>query len=126
MTGARSVAAGLAAEEAVLRHYLESGATLIARRWRGTRGEIDLILSADGTYLFVEVKQAPDHARAMAHLTPPQIGRILATALAFLATRPEGQAAEMRFDLATVDAAGRVRILEAAFTADDAPAGRSP
>lgn len=121
MSGARSVAAGLAAEEAVLRHYEDRGAEVVARRWHGPRGEIDLILAAGGTYVFVEVKQAPDHATAMAHLTPAQIGRILGTALAFLATRPEGLEADIRFDLATVDGAGRIAVLEAAFTADDAP-----
>ncbi|MCR9149748.1 MAG: YraN family protein [Rhodobacteraceae bacterium] len=123
MSGARSVAAGLAAEEAVARHYAARGAEVIARRWRGPRGEIDLIAAEEGGYVFVEVKQAPDHATAMAHLTAPQIGRILSTALAFLATRPEGQAAEMRFDLATVDGQGRVALLAGAFSADDAPAG---
>lgn len=122
MTGARSVAAGLAAEEAVARHYAARGATILARRWRGPRGEIDLILAEGAGYVFVEVKQAPDADRAVAHLTRAQIGRILATALAFLATRPEGLAAEMRFDLATVDGQGRVAILPAAFSADDAPA----
>jgi putative endonuclease len=123
MTGARSVAAGLAAEEAVARHYAARGATLLARRWRGPRGEIDLILAEGAAYVFVEVKQAPDAARAMAHLSRPQIGRILSTALAFLATRPEGQDAGMRFDLATVDGQGRIAILPAAFGADDAPEG---
>lgn len=121
MTGARSVAAGLAAEEAVARAYADRGAEILARRWRGPRGEIDLILAEGAAYVFVEVKQAPDAARATAHLTRPQIGRILSTALAFLATRPEGQGAEMRFDLATVDGQGRIAILPAAFTADDAP-----
>lgn len=121
MTGARSVAAGLAAEEAVARAYAARGAEILARRWRGPRGEIDLILAEGTAYVFVEVKQAPDTARAATHLTRPQIGRILATAQAFLATRPEGQDAEMRFDLATVDGQGRIAILPAAFGADDAP-----
>lgn len=123
MTGARSVAAGLAAEEAVARAYAARGAEILARRWRGPRGEIDLILAEGAAYVFVEVKQAPDAARATAHLTRPQIGRILSTAQAFLATRPEGQDAEMRFDLATVDGQGRIAILPAAFSADDAPGG---
>ncbi|MEM7237909.1 MAG: YraN family protein [Pseudomonadota bacterium] len=48
--------AGLAAEEAVARHYEAKGATILERRLRTPEGEIDLIAEQGEMIIFVEVK----------------------------------------------------------------------
>lgn len=117
MSGYRSYRAGLAAEEAVARQYAAAGAEVAARRWRGTAGEIDLVLRHRGTVVFVEVKQSKTHAQAAEHLGPRQMGRIYAAASEFLADEPAGQNSDARFDVALVDQAGRIDVIENAFAA---------
>ncbi|MEZ5887660.1 MAG: YraN family protein [Paracoccaceae bacterium] len=117
MTGAASHYGGHAAEEQVERHYITRGAQPAARNWRGSRGEIDLILREGARVVFVEVKQAGTIAYAAERLGPAQIGRILGAASEFLAGEPAGQDTEVRFDLALVDGQGRIEIIANAFGA---------
>jgi putative endonuclease len=117
MSGARSYHAGLAAENQVEQFYARSGRAVCARRWRGSAGEIDLIARNGAEVIFIEVKQSATHALAAEHLTPRQMARIYASAAEFLAGEPAGQMTESRFDVALVDAAGRIEILENAFAA---------
>ena len=83
--------AGLAAEDSVSQLYDRSGRPIIARRWRGSVGEIDL--------------------------TARQAQRIMATASEFVGGEPRGQLTDIRFDVALVDAAGRIEIIENALAA---------
>ena len=115
--GARNFAAGLAAEEAVVRHYEARGAPVAERRWRGGGAEIDLIAREGGTVVFVEVKRAATHARAAESLRPAQMARLMAAAAAFLADEPCGQDSPARFDVALVDGTGAVEVLENALGA---------
>ena len=62
--------------------------------------------------MFVEVKFSETLSRAAQMLGPRQIARLPASAQDFVAGEPSGQDTEMRFDLALVDAAGRVEIVE--------------
>ena len=117
MSGLVSHRAGLAAEAAVARLYERSGRGIAATRWRGTGGEIDLIARDGDGVIFIEVKQSATHALAAEHLTPRQMARIYASASEFLAGEPHGQGTESRFDVALVDAVGRIEILENAFAA---------
>ena len=117
MSGARSYHAGLAAESIVVQHYERSGRAICARRWRGTAGEIDLIARDGAEVIFIEVKQSKTHARAAEHLTPRQMARIYGAASEFIGNEPTGQRTAVRFDVALVDALGRVEILENAFAA---------
>jgi putative endonuclease len=112
MSGLVSYNAGLAAEGAVAAHYAGRGLPEAGRRWRGTVGEIDLIVRDGAGIVFVEVKKARDFARAAERLTRRQAERIWATASEFLAGEPKGQGTDVRLDLALVDAVGRVRIVE--------------
>lgn len=112
MSGAVSYHAGLAAEGAVAAHYGRLGLPVIGRRWRGAGGEIDLILRDGAGVIFVEVKKARDFARAAERLGRAQLMRIWATAEEFLGGQPRGQLTAARLDLALVDGAGRVRIVE--------------
>lgn len=108
---------GLAAEDQVSRLYDRSGRPVIARRWRGSIGEIDLIAREGATIVFIEVKKSSSHALAAEHLTWSQQQRIMATASEFVGGEPLGQNTDIRFDVALVDAMGRIEIIENALAA---------
>jgi len=109
--------AGLAAEGAVARHYTASGRPIAAIRWRGSAGELDLVAREGNVVVFIEVKKSSSHARAAERLTQRQMARIYGAASEFLASEPAGQMTESRFDVALVDAMGRIEIVENAFAA---------
>ena len=109
--------AGLAAEDSVAAAYTRAGHRVVARRWRGSAGEIDLIAQDGDGFVFVEVKQSHSHAEAAEHVSRAQIQRIFGTAIEFVATAPRGQLTDMRFDVALVDGTGRIQVLENALAA---------
>ncbi len=115
LTGACGFHAGLAAEASVAAHYLREGLAVVARRWRGRAGEIDVIAQDGDELVFIEVKKSRDFASAAARLGPRQIGRILDAAAEFLGTQPLGQSTPVRFDVALVDRHGRIEVLENAL-----------
>jgi putative endonuclease len=117
MSGLVSYHAGLAAEGMVARHYLDSGRTIAAQRWRGQGGEIDLVARDGAQVIFIEVKKSDTHARAAEALSARQMARIYSAAEEFLGGEPLGQLTEARFDVALVDAMGRIEVLENAFAA---------
>lgn len=107
--------AGAAAEEAVARDYLDKGLRLIARRWRGMGGEIDLIFGAGPVRVFVEVKKSKTHATATRRIGARQRKRIFSAAEEFLVGEPAGLLTESRFDVALVNALGEIDVLENAL-----------
>ena len=107
--------AGLAAEAAVARKYQEMGIAIIAQRWRGQTGEIDLIGRLGEEVIFVEVKQSRTHDHAASHLSRAQVARIFSTVDEFLGGEPKGLLTDVRIDLALVDGQGRIKVLENAF-----------
>ncbi|UYV36170.1 YraN family protein [Rhodobacteraceae bacterium D3-12] len=113
--GKRAYCAGIAAEEQVASDYLRRGFSEVGRRWRGQRGEIDLVMRTGDALVFVEVKQSKTFDRAAESLSARQIERICGAAEEFLGSMPLGQLTEMRFDAALVDGTGAIRILENAF-----------
>lgn len=117
MKQARNHHAGLAAEDSVLRGYLAAGYAMLARRFRGARGEIDLILKHGEDVIFVEVKKSRSFDAALMRLGAAQIARICDTANEFLGTQPKGLLTEARFDVALVNSYGEVRIMENALMA---------
>ncbi|WP_299816500.1 YraN family protein [uncultured Jannaschia sp.] len=117
MSGAVSYHAGLAAEEIVARQYEGEGYRILARRWRGQGGEIDVIAARDAETVFVEVKASVTHAAAAWHLRPRQARRLLDAAAEYMGTLPAGQNSAVRFDVALVDGQGRVEILANAISA---------
>lgn len=106
---------GALAEDSVARLLERKGMTILARRWRGKAGEIDLI-ARDGTCLiFVEVKQSATHEDAAYRLVAAQQGRIMRAALEYCDAAGLAPLPDIRFDAALVDSQGRVEILERAF-----------
>ena len=93
------------------------GYDLVAERWRGHRGEIDLVFSTAIGIVMVEVKASKDFTSALQHLTPTKIARLYATAEEYVGTLPGGTLTDVRFDVALVDQMGRLDIHENAFAA---------
>ena len=114
-TGKHAYLDGLAAEQQVAAHYQKRGYQLKHTRWRRAGGEIDLILFHAEEWVFVEVKRARDHASAASRLNRTQIQRMFQTAEEFCQTFAPGQLCAMHFDLALVNAAAGVEILENAL-----------
>ena len=110
-TGRASYEDGVAAEDGVARHYEGLGARVVARRWRGPGGEIDLVCMQGHDIVFVEVKKAETHDEAAMRLSGTQLARICASAEAWLADHDGGLACA-RVDLALVDGAGRIAVIE--------------
>ncbi len=115
MSGLTSYHAGLAAESAVENHYVQTGYAISDRRWRGAGGEIDIIARDGEDLIFVEVKKSRDFARAAEQLSQRQMLRIYNTASEFLAGEPNGQDTNVRFDVALMDGAGHIQVIENAF-----------
>lgn len=113
--GLQAWLSGQAAEDSVARHYEARGVRVLARRWRGESGEIDLVLRAPDTYVFCEVKRAASFDAALARLRRGQLERIYHAASEYIGLTPEGQLAPVRFDVAAVDGTGAVHMVEAAF-----------
>ena len=115
LRGQTAHCAGLAAEDSVVRVYADLGCTVVAQRWRGRGGEIDLILDDGQRVIFVEVKKADDFATAASRIGPVQQARLLQAAEEYLGTRANGALTDCRFDAALVDVMGRVEVIENAF-----------
>lgn len=117
MTGITSYHAGRVAEDQVAEIYHRQGRHIASRRWRGSAGEIDIVARDGDQVIFIEVKKSKTHAMAAEHLSERQMARIYASASEFIGGEPLGQLTPVRFDVALVDAMGRIEILENAFAA---------
>lgn len=106
---------GALAEDSVARLLERKGMVILAQRWRGKAGEIDLIAREGDCLIFVEVKQSASHEDAAFRLGAAQQGRIMRAALEYCEAAGLAALPDMRFDAALVDAQGRVEILERAF-----------
>lgn len=106
---------GAMAEDAALRRLEASGVRILARRWRGACGEIDLVGQDGNCVVFVEVKQGRTMSEAALRLGRRQMDRICAAASEYCMGLAAGMSTEMRFDVALVDATGRVEVLANAF-----------
>lgn len=110
--GQVSYHAGLAAEDSVAALYARRGHAVLAQRWRGRSGEIDLILRDGDGIIVVEVKKGRSFGAALGRITQAQIARITGAVGEFVETRPGGAFTEVRFDVALVDGGGQIEILE--------------
>lgn len=93
---------GRVAEGAVARYLERRGCQVLARNFRGRRGEIDLIVRDGTVVVFVEVKARRAGTEASLYAVDGRKQRrILATAMEFVARR-QLQGVPMRFDAAAV------------------------
>ena len=102
----RDERAGRAAEWLVMLYLLLTGHRILARRWRGRAGEIDLVARRRHLLLFCEVKYRQDTAD-IAVPTARQRHRICRAAQEFAARHHTVQMLEWRFDLVRVSAPRR-------------------
>lgn len=109
--------AGHAAEQAVARVYRGLGGEIAEMNWRGKAGEIDIIARDRDCVIFIEVKKSSTLEAAAYRLGQRQISRLMLAAAEFLGGEPKGELTEARFDVALVDAIGRIEILENALAA---------
>ena len=113
--GRSAYLAGDAAEQRVEQDYERRGYALARRRWRGSTGEIDLILHNGDGLIFVEVKKSRSFARAAERLTRPQMRRIYASAEEYLGQMSNGALTDVRFDVVLVNERGETQVIENAF-----------
>lgn len=114
--GVVSHLAGLSAEQQVAALYQRTGLRIAAQRWRGRYGgEIDLVARLGDTVIFIEVKKSRTHVGAAARVSLRQMKRIWVSAEEFISVLPEAANLNMRFDVALVDGAGKIEILENAY-----------
>ncbi|MFZ4515448.1 MAG: YraN family protein [Acidimicrobiia bacterium] len=113
-------ALGQLGEALVADAYQQQGYLLVERNWRHRDGELDLIISRDGTMVFCEVKTRTSHAFGSPAdaVTREKRERIRALAAAWLREH-RGIAKELRFDVAAVTmregAETEIEIIEGAF-----------
>ena len=95
-------ASGRRGERAAARHLTRRGWTIVAQRWRGAGGELDLVAARGDVMAVCEVKARADAAALVEPVTAAQQERIRRAAEAFLASRPDLAALSPRLDLITV------------------------
>lgn len=93
---------GRRGESAARRHLTRRGWTILAERWRGAGGELDLVAARGMTVIACEVKTRADPGALADPLTVAQRERIARAAEAFLALHPDLAGREVRLDLITV------------------------
>lgn len=108
---------GIIGELTAEQYLCQQGMTIIARRYRGEDGEIDLIMLDKETLVFVEVKARPRSASGAGILavTPAKQRRMIHAAMAFLI---ENQYTErqVRFDVVEISRNGILHIPNAFST----------
>lgn len=105
---------GLSGEQQAERMLCGLGMTVLARRFRAERGEIDLILLDGETVVFCEVKARPKGKAGdgLLAVTPDKQRRMTRAALAFLAER-EWMERPVRFDVVEITAEGVMHVSDA-------------
>jgi putative endonuclease len=109
---------GISAESKAAAFLIVRGYRILARRFRTSVGEIDIVARRRGTLVFVEVKARDRLDDAAYAVTPHQRRRIVAAAEAWLASHDEYGRAEIRFDAILIAPGHLPRHLTAAFDAD--------
>ncbi len=89
--------------ERIASWYLRlKGYGILARRFRGPIGEIDLVARRLGTLVFIEVKARSDVESALEAVGPKARARIAHAAEAWLTRYPAAAAMRLRFDVIVV------------------------
>jgi putative endonuclease len=89
-------------ERLARRHLTRRGWTILATRWRGAGGELDLVAARGTLVIACEVKTRADPGALTEPLTMAQQARIARAAEAFVAIHPELRDRRLRLDLITV------------------------
>jgi putative endonuclease len=106
---------GISAESRAAAYLVAKGYRILARRWKSPYGELDIVARRRKLLLFVEVKARASLDDAAEAVTERQRQRIAHAAEAWLATYPQPDILDMRFDAILVAPGKLPRHIEAAF-----------
>lgn len=90
---------GTQAERLAVLYLMAKGYKILATRYKVRAGEIDIIASARGTLVFIEVKRRQTFEDAMHALLPRQRERIIRAAEHWLASNNLPLSTDCRFDM---------------------------
>jgi putative endonuclease len=108
---------GLSAESRAAAYLVAKGYRIVARRWKSSVGEIDIVARRRQLLVFVEVKARERLDDAAESVTPRQQRRIAAAAAVWLAEHPDDGQCDIRFDAMLVSPGRLPRHIQAAFDA---------
>jgi putative endonuclease len=106
---------GISAESRAAALLIAKGFRILARRWKSSAGEIDIIARRRQLLVFVEVKARAGLDAAAESVTPRQRQRIAAAAEAWLAINGVGGFRDIRFDAILVAPGKLPRHIAGAF-----------
>lgn len=112
--------AGVEAEDQAERWCREQqGWRTLARNYRVTQGELDLICADADTLVFIEVRQRRNarYGGAAASVTVAKQRKLIAAAQRYLQDNPRQARRPSRFDVITLGADGQLDWIKGAFTA---------
>lgn len=89
-------------EGAAAAYLIRRGWRVIARRWRGGGGEIDIVARRGRAIALCEVKARREAGALREPVTAAQRARMVRAARAWVAQRPDVAEREVRLDLITV------------------------
>ncbi|MCX2560389.1 YraN family protein [Acetobacter farinalis] len=101
--GANAYRDGLSAEDAASAFCTKEGWSILLKRARTRRGEIDIVMRKGNLICFVEVKKRKTLRDATECLAVCQQKRLFRAAECLLAAHPEWSYEDLRFDLMAVD-----------------------
>lgn len=115
MVAGRNQILGAFGEDRAVEWYESNGYVVVARNWRGTSGEIDIIAHKAGVLVISEVKtRSSDRFGVPAEaITPAKQRRLRRLAAEYMTAAKPGRC-DVRFDVVSV-LAGQVEVIEAAF-----------
>jgi putative endonuclease len=108
---------GISAESRAAAFLIAKGYRILAKRYRTSHGEIDIVARRRELIAFVEVKARNSLDEAAYAVTPRQQQRIIAAAQGWLAAHPEHAEFELRFDAMLIAPRSLPRHVLAAFDA---------
>ena len=106
---------GISAESRAAALLVAKGFRIVARRWRSPVGEIDIVARRRTLLVFMEVKARNNLDDAAESVSPRQRQRIAAAAEAWLATYPDANIKDIRFDAMLVAPGKMPRHITGAF-----------
>jgi putative endonuclease len=109
---------GLSAESRAAAYLVAKGYRIVARRFKTSVGEVDIVARRRDVLVFVEVKARNTLDDAAFAVLPRQQQRIVAAAGAWLAGHPEDVESAIRFDAILVAPRSIPRHIPAAFEAE--------
>ena len=110
--------AGVNAESRASRHITELGGEIIGNRVRNNQGEIDVISVYRGVVSFTEVKHRKSFDEGLCAVSEASWARIARAAETFMASRPDLDGLDWRYDLIVQNAAGELQKITDAWRPD--------